>query len=131
MEIITGVERRRRWRVEEKLRIVAECERPGACLAAVARQHDVSSGLLWNWRRQARRGLLGADLAPAFLPVHLTGEPVSRDPGRRSTSLAVAPETPSSADAQIEIMLADGTLVRAGQNVSLATLRRVLAALRG
>ena len=131
MEIITGVERRRRWRVEEKLRIVAECERPGACLAAVARQHDVSSGLLWNWRRQARRGLLGADLAPAFLPVHLTGEPVSRELGRRSTSLAVAPETPSSADAQIEIMLADGTLVRAGQNVSLATLRRVLAALRG
>jgi transposase len=131
MEIITGVERRRRWRVEEKLRIVAECERPGACLAAVARQHDVSSGLLWNWRRQARRGLLGANLAPAFLPVHLTGEPVSRDPGRRSTSLAVAPETPPSADAQIEIMLADGTLVRAGQNVSLATLRRVLAALRG
>jgi hypothetical protein len=86
---------------------------------------------LWNWRRQARRGLLGANLAPAFLPVHLTGEPVSRDPGRRSTSLAVAPETPPSADAQIEIMLADGTLVRAGQNVSLATLRRVLAALRG
>jgi len=40
MEIITGVERRRRWRVEEKLRIVAECERPGACLAAVARQCD-------------------------------------------------------------------------------------------
>ena len=131
MEIITGVERRRRWRVEEKLRIVAECERPGACLAAVARQHDVSNGLLWNWRRQARRGLLGADLAPAFLPVHVTGEPVSRDPARRSTSLAVAPETPSSADAQIEIMLADGTLIRAGQNVSLATLRRVLAALRG
>ncbi len=28
MEIITGVERRRRWRCEEKLRIVAEVERP-------------------------------------------------------------------------------------------------------
>jgi hypothetical protein len=26
MEIITGVERRRRWRLEEKLRIVAEVE---------------------------------------------------------------------------------------------------------
>jgi transposase len=37
MEIMTGVERRRRWRVEEKLRIVAECEQPGASLAAVAR----------------------------------------------------------------------------------------------
>jgi transposase len=30
MEIITGVERRRRWRLEEKLRIVAELEQPGA-----------------------------------------------------------------------------------------------------
>jgi transposase len=59
MEIITGVERRRRWRFEEKLRIVAECEQPGAGLAAVARRHDVSSGLLWNWRRQVRRRCAG------------------------------------------------------------------------
>ena len=131
MEIITGIERRRRWRVEEKLRIVAECERPGACLAAVARQYDVSSGLLWNWRRQVRRGLLRADLAPNFFPVQVTDEPISRDPGQRSRSLTVPPGMPTSADAQIEIMLADGTTVRAGQNVSLATLRRVLTALRG
>jgi transposase len=131
MEIITGVERRRRWRVEEKLRIVAECERPGACLASVARQHDVSSGLLWNWRRQARRGLLRVDLAPIFLPIQVTGEPLSRDVAQRSTSPSVQPGSPASADGQIEIMLADGTMVRAGQNVSLATLRRVLTALRG
>ena len=75
MEIITGVERRRRWRVEEKLRIVAECERPDACLASIARQHDVSSGLLWNWRRQARQGLLRVDLAPSFFPVQVTDQP--------------------------------------------------------
>ena len=131
MEIVTGIERRRRWRVEEKLQIVAECERPGACLAAVARQHDVSSGLLWNWRRQARRGVLGGDLAPAFFPVQVTGEPVSRDPRERRMSPAMPAGMPASADGQIEIMLADGTTVRAGQNVSLATLRRVLAALRG
>jgi transposase len=131
MEIITGVERRRRWRVEEKLRIVAECERPGACLASVARQHDVSSGLLWNWRRQARRGLLRVDLAPMFFPVQVTGEPVSRDLAQRSTSPSVPPGTPASADGQIDIVLTDGTMVRAGQNVSLVTLRRVLAALRG
>jgi transposase len=131
MEIITGVERRRRWRVEEKLRIVAECERPGACLAVVARQHDVSSGLLWNWRRQARRGLLRVDLTPNFFPVQVTDEPISRHPGQQSTSLAVPSGMPTSVDAQIEIMLADGTMVRAGQNVSLVTLRRVLTALRG
>ena len=49
MEIITGVERRRRWRREEKLRIVAEVEQPGASFAAVARRHELSRGLLWNW----------------------------------------------------------------------------------
>jgi transposase-like protein len=57
MEIITGVERHRRWRLEEKLRIIAKVEQPGACFAEVARPHDVSRGLLWNWRRQVRCGV--------------------------------------------------------------------------
>ena len=39
MEIITGVERRRHWRLEDKLRMVAEAEQPGACFAEVARRH--------------------------------------------------------------------------------------------
>ncbi len=55
MEIITGVERRRRWRPEEKLRIVAETEVRGAWFAEVAKRHDDSRGLLWAWRSQARR----------------------------------------------------------------------------
>jgi transposase len=131
MEIITGVERRRRWRVDEKLLIVGERECPGACLAAVARQYDVSSGLLRNWRRQVRRGQLRAYLAPVFFPVHVDGEPASREPDRRSALPAVSPGTLTSADGQIEITLADGTRVRAGQEVTLATLRRVLTALRG
>ncbi|MFM9849755.1 MAG: hypothetical protein ACKVP3_21680 [Hyphomicrobiaceae bacterium] len=33
MEIITGVERRQRWRPEQKLRILAELEEPGATVA--------------------------------------------------------------------------------------------------
>jgi transposase-like protein len=59
------------------MEIITGCEQPGACLASVARQHDVSSGPLWNWRRQARRGLLRVELAPIFLPVPVT---VSRYP---------------------------------------------------
>jgi hypothetical protein len=43
----------------------------------------------------------------------------------------VSPMPSASADGQIDIVLTDGTMVRAGQNVSLATLRRVLTALRG
>ena len=48
MEIITGVERRRRWRVADKLRILAELAEPGAKFNDVARRHDLSRGLLWQ-----------------------------------------------------------------------------------
>jgi transposase len=47
------VELRRRWRTEVKLRILAEIA--GARLAAVARRHDVSRSLVWQWRDSERR----------------------------------------------------------------------------
>ena len=129
MEIITGVERRRRWRLEDKLRIVAETERPGACFIEVARRHEVCRSLLWNWRRQVRCGTLRSDPAPIFLPVRLTG-PAAVEANQ---PVSPAPSRPVSAasDGNIEITLADGTRIRAGHDVSLATLRRVMAALRG
>ena len=39
LAIISGVERRRRWSVPDKLRIVAEADEPGAKVAEVARRH--------------------------------------------------------------------------------------------
>jgi len=129
MEIITGVERRRRWRLEEKLRIVAETEQPGACFAEIARRYDVSRGLLWNWRSQARRGVLAPRPPASFLPVHVVG-----DAG--SNAVQAAPEAPrplgrpSDSDSRIEISLPDGTVVRVGHDVSAATLRWVMAGVR-
>jgi transposase len=49
MEIITGVERRRRWSAAEKLRIVAETEQSGAGIAAIARRYDISCGTGEAW----------------------------------------------------------------------------------
>lgn len=126
MEIITGVERRRRWRLEEKLQIVAEVEQAGACFADVARRHDVSRGLLWNWRRQVRSGSLVSEVALMFTPVQITADPLMVAP-------AVAPSSgipTSAASDRIEITLADGTCVRVGADIGLATLRRVMAAVR-
>jgi transposase len=72
MEIITGVEGRRRWRIEDKLRIVAEAETPGAIISHVARRHHISRGLLSNWRQQVRRGALAAaDDSAVFMPVRM------------------------------------------------------------
>lgn len=128
MEIITGVERRRRWRPEEKLRIVAETEAPGACFAEVAKRYDVSRGLLWNWRNQARRDALGPYPTPAFLPVRVMGQPML-DPA--ASDLARASLKRRDAECRIEVTLPNGATIRIGQDVSLAILRRVLTALRG
>jgi hypothetical protein len=45
MEIITGVERRRRWSAAEKQRIVAETEQPGVGIAEIARRYEISRGV--------------------------------------------------------------------------------------
>lgn len=139
MQVISGVERRRRWRVEDKLRIVAEAERPGAVISIVARRHDVSRALLCHWRSQVRCGALSLR-PPVFLPVCVT-PPEPADPDKPCGGAVPVPAAfPSwdtdvadaaAADRRIEVVLADGTCVRVGEGVSLAALRRVLVALRG
>ncbi len=130
MEIISGVERRRRWRPEDKLRILAEIE-AGASLTEVARRHDVSRGLIWQWRDALRRGRL-VEETPSFVPVRVMPELPSPEP-ENAAGLApsTAPDTGATADERIEIVLPDGTAVRVSEAVGLAALRRVLAALRG
>ena len=126
MEIITGVERRRHWRTEDKLRIVAEAERPGARFVDVARRHEVSRGLLWQWRDQARRGVLAAEPASVFVPVQ-----VAVDLPAPRLEPPAGPSAAAGDAGRIEIMLPDGTVVRVGEDIGAAALRRVLAALRG
>lgn len=52
--VFSGPERRRRWSEEERLQILTEAFSPGACVADVARRHDVSTGLIYTWRRKLR-----------------------------------------------------------------------------
>lgn len=56
IEIITGRERRRRYSAEQKLRLVEETMQPGMTVSAVARLHEVSPSLLFNWRRLMSEG---------------------------------------------------------------------------
>jgi len=121
MEIITGVERRRRWRPEEKLRVLAELAEPGVTVAEVARRHEVSRGLLWQWRYAQRRGDLVAD-EPAFLPLRVLPAPEAPP--------ALPGDAAAEPDRRIEIVLPDGTALRVDETVGAAALHRVLAALR-
>ena len=54
VEILNGVERRRRWSEDEKARIIEESFTPGAKVSDVARKHGVSRGLIFAWRKEAR-----------------------------------------------------------------------------
>src|SRR4051795_6629727 len=54
VEVITGIERRRRWSEEQKRAIVAESFAPGAVVSEVARRADVSPGQIYRWRQELR-----------------------------------------------------------------------------
>jgi transposase len=41
-EVLTGPERRRRWSVEEKLRILAQSVAPGSSVMLVCRMHGIA-----------------------------------------------------------------------------------------
>lgn len=48
---VLGVQRRRRWTPEEKVRIVEETYLPGHSVSLVARRHGIAANQLFAWRR--------------------------------------------------------------------------------
>src|SRR5258708_9400223 len=86
-EVLTGPERRRRWSVEEKLRILAQSVAPGSSVMLVCRMHAISSGQLYTWRRQFRTGEL-----TGFAPVTLSA-PVQQLPAPEAMVDRVLPVT--------------------------------------
>ena len=73
MEILTGVERRRRWSSEEKLQILQEASAPGSSVGTVARRHDICRSQIYQWRRAFRSGRLRSESLAVvdFLPVEV------------------------------------------------------------
>src|SRR5271167_263759 len=60
VEVITSVQRRRRWSAEEKARIVQETYVPGVSVSLVARQHGIAPTQVFTWRRLYAEGALSA-----------------------------------------------------------------------
>src|SRR5205814_5694789 len=109
VEVLSGPERRRRWSIEQKQAIVAAAFEPGAVVRDVERQADVTSSLIYRWRRDLRaaaNGFAQVILAP-------TGDRVTAPP-------------PMPA---IEIELAGKTCVRIPASVSPALAAAVVEAL--
>ena len=58
IEIVTSVQRRRRWTAQEKYLIVQETYQPGINVSIVARKHGISPSQVFNWRRHMEEGAL-------------------------------------------------------------------------
>jgi transposase len=56
IEVITSVQRRRRWATAEKVRLVEETMQPGMSVSFVARRAGVAPSLLFAWRRRMLEG---------------------------------------------------------------------------
>jgi transposase len=56
VEVITSVQRRRRWSTAEKVRMVEEAMQPGLSVSYVARRHGVAPSLLFAWKRRMLEG---------------------------------------------------------------------------
>ena len=112
---VLGTERRRRWSLQDKLKIVEETLQLGVKVSEVARRHGLAPSVVFTWRRLAREGRLG-DFGPAFVPVEITPVPAQAAP--------VA--SPPQRTGLIEIVLGCGRRVRVDRDVDAEALRRVL-----
>ncbi len=72
VEVITSVERRRRWSRADKERIVAAAMEPGAVASEVARAAGIHTSQLFRWRQQLCKQV---QVLAAFNPVAVTPEP--------------------------------------------------------
>src|SRR5690348_4662079 len=56
VEIFAGIQRRRRYSLDQKLAVLAEAAQPGMSISYVARRHGISPSLLFGWRRRMTEG---------------------------------------------------------------------------
>ncbi|WP_230206668.1 transposase [Novosphingobium sp. Gsoil 351] len=58
IEVIARVSGRRFWTVEQKLMMLRDAFGPGGSVRLAMERHEVTSGLLYTWRRKAMSGQL-------------------------------------------------------------------------
>lgn len=139
VEVLGGVERRRRWSAGEKLAVVMASLEPDAVVSDVARRFDVTRQQVYDWRRAARRGELGGPGGvvgflevvaglPTNAPASATETVPITEAADRATSAASATVTRA---VMVEIGLAGGRLLRVPAGLPTGELRRLIGAVEG
>jgi transposase len=94
--LLTGPDRRRSWSEEERREILAEAFAPGAIVTAVARRREVSSGLIYTWRRNAQR-----ESGAPFLRALVNDDQPPADPPKPVSAPAIVVDLPGGARVSI------------------------------
>lgn len=129
IDVITGVERRRRWSVEQKRAVVAAAFAPGAVVADVARRADVCSSLIYRWRREFAGAPAGfAEVIVS--PVDSDDDTGGGDGPGRGSAVAARPDFGDAA-AAIEVAVGGAAHVRIPATIPPALAAAVIAALVG
>jgi transposase len=122
IDIVGRVSGRRRWTVEQKLAILRDAFGSGGSVRSACERHEVGSGQLYSWRRQAMSGELTGVRVPA-LPVFAEVEVAGR------AIAAVPAPSRSEAFGQIGIELPSGVRVTVDAGVDADALARVIGVL--
>ena len=123
VEVITSVERRRRWSSAEKERLVAASLEPGASVSALARDAGLHPTQLYKWRRQL---CAPQEAAPGFAPVQVISGPAA--PGFPAPQASMSLPAGASVGV-IEIELANGTRLRITGAADAAAVSAAVGAL--
>ncbi len=126
VEVLGGIERRRRWSQDDKTRIVEETLVPGAKVTEVARRNGVAASVVFTWRRQART----VEKGPCFAPVQI----VAAETGGENAKLLPEEDrrlrpVPAARIGLIEIDLGNRRRIRVDAHVDPDALARVLEVL--
>ncbi|MCS4492648.1 IS66-like element accessory protein TnpA [Pantoea sp. B623] len=114
--------RRPDWPMVFKIRMAELSLQPGACVAALAREHGVNDNLVFNWRNLHRQGLLDPATRAGMIPVTVEPFPV---PVRQNGGTPDSPPVISC-----KLTLPGGTLSLTGP-VTPELLRALVSAIRG
>ena len=132
MEVVARVSGRRAWTVEQKLAMLRDAFGPGGSVRSSIERHEVSSGLLYTWRRQAMSGELANTPRPALLGPMVKGPPCFAEVHvTERLPATTAPCPPACADppGRIGIELPSGVRLSVDATVDAEALSRVLGVL--
>lgn len=119
------------YTMEFKLGFVEKSYRPGACVAQLAREHEINDNLLFTWRQRYRH-LLPHDVqrnipdTPSIIPVIVSDMPLSPNPKAAYDTVTLAHQAGLICD----VTVGDVSLRLTG-NQSPTLLKALIRELRG